>query len=214
VPVSRLRRWNTSLISVACPATAPRERPVGPAFDRAVTLQHSRPRRIQRPLHQAARRRSGEEGRSARTGASRDLADRTGTQADCNDAQTLNSHVNARFPTNGPLAPPSTASSPPTDTTAKSLETALLLIAKNASAPDAWTPTKAGAEGGDGESESKTGRKTGVKGKRKAKEDEGGVEGAGTSQKKVSCRGRSARRSLFADHRRLPEAQHRQVSPC
>lgn len=121
-----------------------------------------------------------------------DLADCTGTQADGKVSQTLNSHVNARFPTNGPLAPPSTASSPSTNTTTKSLETALLLIAKNASAPDAWAPAKAGAEAGDGESESKKGRKAGVKCKRKVKEDEGGVEGAGTSRKKVSCRGCSA----------------------
>ncbi|BGP27713.1 hypothetical protein Rt10032_c13g5061 [Rhodotorula toruloides] len=99
---------------------------------------------------------------------------------------TLESHITARYPS--PASPASLASppsvlSPPTYTTTSALETALLLIAKNASAPDAWTSAKGGSvEGGEGGV--KKGRKSGGSSKRKAKEADAGEDGGAARKKR------------------------------
>ncbi|BGP03550.1 hypothetical protein NBRC10513v2_007283 [Rhodotorula toruloides] len=102
---------------------------------------------------------------------------------------TLNSHITARYPSHFSLASASSSTPPSTHPTTTSLETALLLIAKNASAPDAWTSAKAGsAEGEDGGG--KRGRKTGEAGKRKAKDAEGDVGGAVVRKKRKTSKSR------------------------
>ncbi|GAA6035438.1 hypothetical protein NBRC10512_007389 [Rhodotorula toruloides] len=103
---------------------------------------------------------------------------------------TLKSHITARYPSHPSLASSSSATTPSTHATTTSLETALLLIAKNASAPDAWTSAKAGsADGEDGAG--KKGRKASGAGKRKAKDAEGNDGGAAVRKKRKTSKSRT-----------------------
>ncbi|BGP35431.1 hypothetical protein JCM10296v2_007269 [Rhodotorula toruloides] len=103
---------------------------------------------------------------------------------------TLNSHVAARYLSQPSLASSSSADPSSTHTTTTSLETALFVTAGNASAPDAWTSTKAGStEGEDGGV--KKGRKTGGAGKRKANDVEEKRGGAGMRKKRKTSKSRT-----------------------